>query len=110
MDLTDPKYRSPVTGYTASDRYRELAGTVRVGGATLKEYLTDLFASDRYINGMSDGDYDRNGSRIDTIRTIIQAFRDQAKAELRQEIPALHFAFDEAQRQGALIKRPAEQR
>lgn len=110
VDLTKPEYRSPVTGYTASDRYRELTGTVKVNGATLKEYLGELFKSETYVNGMSDGDYDRNGSRIDTIRTVVQAYRDRAKAELRQEIPALHFALDEAQRQGALIKRPTNQR
>lgn len=110
VDLTDPQYRSPVTGYTASDRYRELTGTVRVGGVTLKERLTELFSSEIYRTGMSDGDFDRNGSRIDTIRTIIQAYRDQAKAELRQEVPALHYALDDAQRRGALMKRPADQR
>lgn len=110
VDLTAPDYRSPVTGRTASDRYRELTGTVQVNGKTLKEFLSEFVQSDTYRNGLSDGDYDRNGSRIDSIRTIVQAYRDRAKAELRQEVPALHFAFDEARRKGAQIKLPEYRR
>ncbi|CUA90940.1 hypothetical protein Ga0061061_1174 [Chelatococcus sambhunathii] len=108
VDLT--QYRSPVTGYTASDRYRELTGTVEINGKTLKETLADFFASPAYKTGLSDGDFDRNGSRIDQIRVIVQAFREAAKAELRQEIPQLHYDLMEAQRQGALIKLPQDQR
>jgi len=108
VDLT--KHRSPVSGFTASDRYRELTGTVTIHGKNLKETLTDFIRSPAYREGLSDGDYDRNGSRIDQLRVIVQAFRDAAKAELRAEIPVLDAELMEAQRQGAFIKLPPERR
>ena len=104
VDLTDPKYRSPDTGYSAKDRVSELVGTIRISGKTIRETLTDLFASDDYLNRLSDGDYYTNGSRVNAITSVIQAYRQAALAKVREEIPVLHWDLVEAKRNEALMQ------
>jgi len=102
VDLT--KHRSPVTGFTAHDRLQELVGTIKIHGKTLKEQLSELINSKDYKERLSDGDYDLNGSRIDVIRSVIQAYRQVAFEHLAREIPAVYWERIEAARKAALIK------
>ncbi|MGX5736060.1 hypothetical protein [Bosea thiooxidans] len=104
VDLTDPKYRSPDTGYTAKDRVSELVGTIRVNGKTLRETLEETFKSDDYVKRLSDGDYYNNGSRVNVITSVIQAYRQAATAKVRQEIPALHWDMVDKTRNKALMQ------
>lgn len=107
VDLT--KYQAS-TGYTAADRYAELAGTVKIKGQTMKEALSDLINSETYKTRMSDGTYDMNGSRIDALRATVQTYRAAALNQLRQEIPDLHWAIVDAKQKEALQKLAPEVR
>ena len=102
VDLT--AYQSPNSGYTAYDRLGELTGKIVLGGKTLKDSLTDLVRSDFYVNQMSDGTLTRDGSRIDAISSTLQAYRSAALGQLRQEIPALHWALIDGAQKDALQK------
>jgi hypothetical protein len=101
VDLT--RYRA-ITGYTAADRFAELAGTVTVQGKNMKAALSDLFRSPLYRDTLSDGDFSKNGSRIDAIRSVVIGYRDVALQALMRETPELYDVITDAQRQAALAK------
>lgn len=107
VDLT--QYQAN-TGFTAADRYAELAGTTKIKGQTMKEALAELINSETYRTRMSDGTYDVNGSRIDAIRATVQTYRAAALNQLRQEIPDLHWALVDAAQKQALQKLAPEVR
>jgi len=102
VDLT--KYQSPISGFTAHDRYQELTGTIEIGGLNLKQQLEKLFSSDLYKNRLTDGNYDVNGSRIDQVRNVVGAYRQAAQQVLGREIPELYWDLIEAKRKNALMK------
>ena len=102
-------YRSTETGYTAYDRYQELAGHVTIGGKTMKEALDHTVKSEAYRTRLSDGDADCNGSRIDTLRAVVGAYRTKALQDLRREIPQLDADLRNEARRKGLMKLQAAQ-
>jgi hypothetical protein len=101
VDLT--RYQA-ITGFTAADRFAELAGEVKHDGKNMKSALSALFASPDYRNKLSDGDFTRNGSRIDAIRSVVIGYRQLALQTLMRESPELYHVITDAQRKAALAK------
>jgi hypothetical protein len=101
VDLT--QYRAN-SGYTAADRYAELAGTVKNDGKAMKDRLAELIRSPDYRNKLSDGDFDVNGSRIDAIRSVVAGYREMALQALMRETPELYHVITDARRNEALMK------
>ena len=97
-------YKSPNSTYTAYDRYQELAGTVEIGGKTMKQALDHLIKSDVYQHRLSDGDLDFNGSRADQLKAVIGGYRKKALMDLRKEIPELDTALRQEARRKAMMK------
>lgn len=107
VDFT--QYRRPDQPYTAYDRYQELTGQVVVNGKNLKDTLQAFIASPKYQEKMTDGDYHYDGSRIDTLKSIIGGFRMKAEQQLRKEFPDLDLALKQEEHRKALWKvRPKE--
>lgn len=87
VDLTE--HVSPVTGFTAYDRWQELTGTIKVGGKTLEERLGVLMSSNTYKNVLTDGSDEFDGSRMGQVKKLFSAYRQAALHELGKEDPAL---------------------
>lgn len=102
LDLT--QYRSSVTGKTAYDRWQELTGTIKIQEKTLKEYLHDLINSEQYLNEMTDGNLETDGSRVEAIVSVIQGFRRAAFMQLLQEEPGLQKDYLDAKIKSAITK------
>lgn len=72
---------------SAYARMQELAGTMEVGGATLRTRLEGLFASDRYKNKLTDGEPGTPGSRLEATQALIQGYRSKARDMMMKESP-----------------------
>jgi hypothetical protein len=96
-------------------RYKELHGTVRLGGKTMSETLERLFASPGYDRGrehMGDSLYKQTGPREKAVNRIITLYREMAQHKLRKEYPELDLKIRDAKlrnlgsRTGTLTREP----
>ena len=101
VDLTGIK----VGELSANARLQELIGTTRVMGKTLRESMTELFASDRYKTQLFDGDPDHDGSRMMHVTATLQRYRQAAGAALQKESPAVLQAIKAEEMKKATILR-----
>lgn len=85
VDLTE--YRN-AQGQSALDRYRELSGTIALGGQTLYDTLESFITSDAY-KAMPDvrSKDPLESPKIRKISSIIANYRSAAKAQVLQEFP-----------------------
>jgi hypothetical protein len=84
---------------------QELSSEVRVGGVTLRDRLSALFASDRYNIKLTDGEPGIPGSKLTEVQATIEAYRQAAFGQLSKENPEFAAAYRAAQ-----IKRVQMQR
>lgn len=96
-------------------RYKELHGTVRLGGKNMSETLERLFASpgyDRERKRMGDPLYRQTGPREKAVNRIITLYREAAQHKLRKEYPELDLKIRDAKlrnlgsRTGTLTREP----
>lgn len=86
LDLLD--YRSE-SGQTALDRYRELSGSVTIGGRTVYDALKDTFERSGYKAIPPITGQDVENPRVAIARRIISAYRTKAKQQLFKEYEEL---------------------
>ena len=84
VDLTELR---AVTGRSAYDRLQELTGTVRVGGMSLNERLSEVINGPTYRESLTDGTFDHDGTRIALLRSVVGTYRSVAMQEMRNESP-----------------------
>lgn len=83
IDLTDIQLGDK----SAYARFQELTGEVRISGQTLRERLTGLFGSEKYKAQLKDGEPGFEGSRLELVTSILQAYREGAAVALTKESP-----------------------
>lgn len=84
---------------SALDRYRELSGTIRLGGKTLEEKLESVLSSKRY---QALPDVESGGDiippKVQVFQSIISAYRSRAKQEMLKEFPDIIGSVKEQRR------------
>ena len=108
MDLREFKTDG---GQQAYDRWLELHGDVKVGGLTLRKYLTRLIRSKRYqaLSPVSTDEY--QSPRVRMLRAAVSRFREAAFNKLLKESTTLRevYKIDFANRQALLSGRRADE-
>jgi hypothetical protein len=84
VDLTQVKGEN---GFTAYDRMQELLTQPPGGRPPLRQALTDLFNSDRYVNG-TEGNAQYPGTRLFELHKVIGAYHEMAQKGLLAESAA----------------------
>lgn len=101
VDLTGLK----VGDLSANARLQDLIGSTRVMGKTLRESMTELFASEKYKTGLHDGDPDHDSSRMLHVTALLQRYRSAAGAALQKESPLVREAIRAEEQKKATIMR-----
>lgn len=86
LDITD------ASGRTAYDRFGENLGSMKLGGATLRQSLQQLIDSPRYKAMSPINLSDFNSPRVVALQARISRFRRAAFDKTQREIPALNQA------------------
>jgi hypothetical protein len=104
-------YRNVELNPQQYSRLLELHGTIKLQGKTLYERLDELFKSEKYdINrerfddpplGMS------GGPRAETVKKLVNAYRDAAKKQLLREDKELAYEIEKTRRTNMAVKRGA---
>lgn len=89
VDITRYQTRDQQNAY---DRYLELAGTIRANGKTQAQAVNALIKSPNYRRlpePTGDPKQDAYNPRVRAIKTVMDGYRDAARAQLLREIPEL---------------------
>jgi hypothetical protein len=98
-------------GQQAYDRWLQLHGEVKIGGLTLRKYLTRLIRSKRYQNLSPVSTDEYQSPRVRLLRAAISRFREAAFNRLLKESTILRetYKIDFANRQALLSGRRADE-
>jgi len=88
-----------VSNRSVYDLLQETVGTTTIGGKTLVEALEQAMNTDQYINTFIDpvrrtGVKEVEGQRIEQLKAVIDAYRQQARISVRQQLGEDHPIFD----------------
>ena len=98
-DIDLSKIKSNAGQYDAYDRLLELSSTTKINGKTLRGKLKQIMGKDSYKKLKNIDVYQSTGEKslkIDIINSIINAYRNKAKAQLFKENPEILEAYKQA--------------